>query len=132
MQTPDVAGADERAFGYDFLRLSTGKWRPRTRAGLLCNAPCPGPLMRGTRSPYRMAVVCALGLAACRGDSETGPNFSGPPVPIALKFCAAVRPAWVGYQNGNGPWVTVSQDASAQYNYSFSINGGGALAFVLP
>ncbi len=104
-------------------------WPAPPSTGLGCIPPLPrGQSMRRSRTPHRTVLAFGLFVAACGGSDSTGPTFSGPPTAVSLKFCAAAPPLWVGYQNGNGAWTTAT--AGAQYTYSFTINGGGALAYV--
>jgi hypothetical protein len=50
---------------------------------------------------------------------------------VSITFCDAWGPAWVGYQDNNGPWTQAT--AGSGHSYSFDITGGrGAVAVVIP
>ena len=79
-----------------------------------------------TIAPRALGVVVALmlsALSACSSSDTpagpTGPVITPPQPPtpslIDIAYCRGGEPAWVAYQDGDGPWTRVLPTASGQF-----------------
>ena len=80
----------------------------------------------------RFLTLAATVLGACDTQYAVAPQPAQPPPPapqaVQVSFCPGNEPAWVAFQDGDGPWTRVTPGTAGgrfTYGYPFSTSRGG-------